>query len=228
MTWDEVRGYLAHSKVLIIPIGTCEQHGMHLPLNADTLVSERVSEDVSRATGIAIAPTVNYGVNLPCDSEFSGTNSVSGDTLKAYVAEMLDWWVKQGFEQFYALSAHGDPIHLKSLSEANPEKLTVIELYDVEMADLLEKQAFTRHADEAETSVVMYLQPGALRKDKIKDFWTPPEEFMDYLYHRKTESIPGDPGPQGYPSAATTDKGKAIYERMRDRAIGIVQPSQAA
>lgn len=64
LTWKEVEEYLKTDKRLIVPIGTCEQHGLHLPLNTDTLVADKLAEYLSQETGILVSPTLNYGINL--------------------------------------------------------------------------------------------------------------------------------------------------------------------
>jgi creatinine amidohydrolase len=74
LSWNEAKEYFDKtSQTLIIPVGTCEQHGYHLPLNNDILVVEYLADVLSRRTGALIAPTINYGVNLPCDRTLSGT-----------------------------------------------------------------------------------------------------------------------------------------------------------
>jgi creatinine amidohydrolase len=57
LTWKEVAEYLKSNRRLIVPIGTCEQHGPHLPLNTDTLVNEKLAEYLSEKTGILVGPT---------------------------------------------------------------------------------------------------------------------------------------------------------------------------
>ena len=220
LTWQEVGEYVKTNTKLIIPAGTCEQHGPHLPLGTDTWVSEKVASDISEQTSILVAPTINYGVNLPTDHVFYGTNSTTEESLKELARNMLSWWRQQGFTHFYFLSAHGDPFHIRALSEANASA-QVIELYDFEMADLLDKQEFTRHADEAETSVMMHLFPDHVRRDKIEDFWTEPEQFMEYLFHKNPEAIQGSNGVQGYPSAASAEKGALLYGRMIQNALSV-------
>jgi creatinine amidohydrolase/Fe(II)-dependent formamide hydrolase-like protein len=93
----------------------------------------------------------------------------------------------------------------------------VLELYDVEQEDILEKQKCTKHACESETSVMMYLFPNSVRKEAIEDFLTSMETFIDYLEHKRDEEIVGYNGCQGFPSYASPEKGKIIYERMLRR-----------
>ena len=60
---EEVRRALERDPRLLVPVGTCEQHGPHLPLGCDTLIIERLADDLSAAFQVLRAPTVEYGVN---------------------------------------------------------------------------------------------------------------------------------------------------------------------
>lgn len=219
LTWLEIKQYLEHNKSMIIPVGTCEQHSKHLPLNTDTLITERIAYFLSEETGIIIAPTINYGINLPCDRYYSGTTSLTEPILQKLLSSIIEWWKLQGFEKFYILSAHGDTVHLNALSKVDKADIHVLELYDLDVEDILEKQKKVKHAGEAETSLMLFLYPEMVRKDEIEDFETPFEVFKDYLEHKKIEPIKGSPGCQGYPSVATKEKGRIIFSRMKKRAL---------
>jgi creatinine amidohydrolase len=205
---------------LIVPVGTCEQHGPHLPLNTDTLITNKLAEYLSEETGILVGPALNYGVNLPCDRGYAGTCSTTKELLQDFLVSVLEWWKGQGFEQFYLLSAHGDTQHIEALESVDPDTVRVLELYEYDMTGILEKQPGAKHAGEAETSVMMYLYPDKVRQAEIQDFETPFEEFKPYLLHEKTGAIPGSPGNQGYPSWASADKGQALFSRMKTHALG--------
>ena len=58
LTWKEVEAYLRSNRHMIVPVGTCEQHDPHLPLNTDTLVANRLAEYLSEQTGILVGPTL--------------------------------------------------------------------------------------------------------------------------------------------------------------------------
>jgi creatinine amidohydrolase len=219
LTWPEVREYLKADRHLILPAGTCEQHGMHLPLNTDTLVADKMAELLSGKTGILVGPTLSYGVNLPCDKDYAGTCTTTKESLRDFVSSILEWWKGQGFERFFVISAHGDPIHIEALETSDKDSVRVLELYDFEMTDILEKQQGAKHACEAETSLMLYLYPEKVKKDKIRDFVTPFENFKPYLMHEKEEAIKDSPGVQGYPSYANANKGKKIFTRMLDNAL---------
>ena len=219
LTWKEVEEYLKSNRQMIVPIGTCEQHGPHLPLNTDTLVTDTLADYLSEETGILVGPTLNYGVNLPCDRVYAGTCSTTKEHLRDFLSSELEWWKGQGFERFFLLSAHGDPHHIEALETIDPATVKVLELYEYDMSAVLEKQSGTKHACEAETSVMMHLYPEKVRKAEIQDFETPFEEFKPYLMHEKTEAIEGSPGNQGYPSCASAEKGRKLFSLMKSHAL---------
>jgi creatinine amidohydrolase len=220
LTWKEVEAYLKSNRRMIVPVGTCEQHGPHLPLNTDTLVTDRLAEYLSEETGILVGPTLNYGVNLPCDKGYAGTCSTTKELLQGFLGSVLAWWKAQGFERFFLLSAHGDPYHIEALEAIDPDAVRVLELYEYDMAGILEKQSGAKHAGEAETSVMLYLYMDKVRRAEMEDFETPFEDFQPYLMHEKTEAIEGSPGNQGYPSWASVEKGKELFSRMKVHALG--------
>lgn len=214
-TWEELKLYIENKKGLILPIGTCEQHGHHLPLNTDVLVCEYYSELLSEETGMLIAPTINYGVNLSCDKDYTGTTSIAEETLTNTVKEIIEWWYHQGIETFYLLSYHGEPKHIEALRVVN-DKCHVLELYKGDYDGILEKQDHVMHACEGETSLMMYLYPDKVREDKIIDFYMLEQEFDKYVNNDLLFDTNTMPGNHGYATAATTEKGESIAKRMKE------------
>lgn len=223
LKYTEIRKYLEKNDSLLIPIGTCEQHGLHLPLCTDTIIAERICDEISEKYGILVAPTVNYGVNLPFDNKImTGTTGITYELLKETLDNITMYWKMQGFIHFFAISCHGDIFHIKALEDCK-ENLNVVETYDVEQKDLLEKQEFTRHACESETSVMLYLYPEMCDMSVAKDFDISNEEFMPYLEHKKDQSIDNYIGNVGYSTYATKEKGKVIYDRMIKNVENIIK-----
>lgn len=217
--WPEVAEYLKRDQRVIIPAATCEQHSTHLPLSTDTVVTEYIADYLSDRTGVIVAPTLNYGVNLPCDRFYSGTSSLSEPTLRDTLLGIVEWWELQGFKEFFVLSAHGDPFHLRALGETGRPNIHLLDLYDMDLEDVLDKQSGCGHACEVETSVMLHLFPENVRAGLAEDFETPFDVFKDYLHHVKTDLIEGSPGCQGYPTRATREKGEIIVARMKARAL---------
>ncbi|UCE60017.1 MAG: creatininase family protein [Phycisphaerales bacterium] len=217
LTWEETQQYLQDQSALIVPVGTCEQHGKHLPLNTDTITVEHFADVLSTELGALTAPTINYGVNLPCDRSFAGTTTIAKTTLEETLRSIVSWWESQGFGPLLVLSAHGDPVHIAALKDAAAENVRMFELYEVPLEDLLEVQTGCRHACECETSLMLYLFPHLVRQERVVDFELSDAAFQPYLNHETEEQLPGDPpGSLGFPSKANREKGQAIYLRMRE------------
>ena len=218
-TWEEAEEYLMFHKGLLIPAGICEQHSKHMPLNTDTIVSEWFADYLSSETGMLVAPSLNYGVGLPCDRYYTGSSSISYRDLKNTMSSLVSRWKTQGFQHFYVVSAHGDPFHLKAFGDTGHDNIFVLELYSYEFSSILNRQTMAKHAGEVETSVMMVLFPDKVRYDKIEDFEVPYEEFKPFLNHEKEEPIPNCPGCQGYPSAATSEKGEKIVKVIKEGSL---------
>ena len=67
---EEVAACIQRDPRLIVPVGTCEQHGRHMPLGADSIIVERLANDLSVESGVLVAPTVEYGVNVITEREY--------------------------------------------------------------------------------------------------------------------------------------------------------------
>lgn len=219
MTWNEVEKYILKvNNNLTIPVGTCEQHGYHLPLDNDIFIVEYIANILSLVTNALVAPTINYGVNLPCDVHLAGTTSVKPETLTEIITSITNWWKQQGIKHFLLLTYHGDPYHIQAMKKISDD----IKLYDVseiKYSDILEKQSSIRHACEAETSVALYLYPGKVKMKSVREHDIQPDDFKEYLFHKESNIPQGYVGCLGYPSVATKDKGNRIINRMLDSTI---------
>jgi len=176
------------------------------------------AKELSKTTGCLVAPTINYGVNLPCDRSFTGTTSISKDTLKNMITEIIDWWKYQGFQKFYIITFHGDPFHIEALSGIS-DNVYLIEPYEIDYTGILDMQSTMRHACEAETSIALYLYPEKVRTMSINESDIVFDEFREYLFHENYDKPNGYIGCLGYPKSATAKKGKILVEKMIERVI---------
>src|SRR5919204_684610 len=77
---------------LIVPVGTCEQHGPHMPMGSDTIIVERLSDELSAEFGVLRAPTLEYGVNVDTERESPGNASLRRKTLHRMLNDLIDSW----------------------------------------------------------------------------------------------------------------------------------------
>jgi creatinine amidohydrolase len=227
-TWKDVEGYLEKADGLIVPVGTCEQHGLHLPLATDALIAEAFAVALSEATGVALAPTLAYGANLPCDRFVPGTAGFSFDSLRGFTEDALGDWARQGFRHFFIVTAHGCALdgygfaHHEAIKQGALPLLTggdvdvrILFPYWVDISDILTCQDSVEHACEAETSLALHLFPDLVRLELARDA----EEDEGARFNAFPEGIGLKPpqegwnGAEGHPTCATAEKGRLIFER---------------
>ena len=215
---DEIAATVAADPRLIIPVGTCEQHGRHLPMGSDTLIVEQLADDFSAEFGILRAPSLEYGVNVDTERGFPGNASLRKKTLHRMLNDLLDTWESTGIKEFILLTAHEHDPHQEALATVitTLARVRVIDIFSVDFRDLLEGQAEPMHGDEVDTSLMLFIAPHLVRMDLAEDYMMSRDELR--RYRRGWLRIPsGSSGSIGRPLLASAEKGAAIYARIRDR-----------
>ncbi|HVB30364.1 MAG TPA: creatininase family protein [Gemmatimonadaceae bacterium] len=214
----EVAATLAADPRLIVPVGTCEQHGPHLPLGSDTIIAERLADDLSTEFGVLRAPTIEYGVNVATARRFAGNASVRRKTLHRTMNDLIDSWEAEGVREFVLLTAHEHDPHLEALETVitSGARLRAVNIFGLEFSDLLEGQLEPMHGDEVDTSLLLYLAPELVQMSLAQDYTMSADELR--RYRRGWLKVPGEsPGSIGRPTLATAAKGRLLYERIRNR-----------
>jgi creatinine amidohydrolase len=177
LSWPELEGLLASgARTAVVPLGSTEQHGPHLPYATDTLVAEALAARFCARVPEAVAlPALPLG----CADEhlgFPGTLSLRRSTLGAVLADLLACLDRHGFERAFVLSGHGGNARL--LAELEPRldaevALDVIAFTDhAALAEALFREAAARgvapgaaghHAGEIETSILLAIAPADVR-----------------------------------------------------------------
>ena len=215
---EEIRAQLARDPRLLIPVGTCEQHGPHLPLGCDTLIVERLADDLSAEFKVLRAPTVEYGVNTATRRPYPGNATVRRKTLHRWMNDLLGSWEESGVEQFIILTAHGHDPHQEALSTLRTSRARVftVDVFALDLSDQLLDPESPMHGGELDTSLLLYLAPGLVRMDMAKDFL--PSRHATRHIRGLTKPLPAiSPGSLGRPTLATAEKGERIYKIIRER-----------
>jgi creatinine amidohydrolase len=245
--WVDVYEYLQKRRALLIPIGTCEQHGPHLPLATDLIVAERLAEALSARTQVPVAPAINYGVNLAADYLVAGTAGVDLDCLRAMLRQIVQEWVAQGFDTFFAVTAHACSLGGESFAHetAIREALSTCMLeskcrayllfpYWISCADLLEHESNAEHGSEMETSLVLHLQPSSVHLERVGDGSDAASEedseemsgAWAVMHHMPSQEMPTPQTYESYegvPQFGTAEKGRRIFERWVEQLSALVE-----
>lgn len=209
---------LAADPRLLLPVGVCEQHGPHLPLGVDTIIVERLADDLSAALGILRAPTVEYGVNTPAGHPRRGNAGLRKKTLHRLLNDLLAAWEGCGVEEFVLLTAHRYDPHQEALATVTTTtaRVRVVDVFGVQLADLLEGQHEPMHGDEVDTSLLLHLAPHLVRPERAADYMVEREALRRFRRGERGAPRPAA-GILGRPSLATADKGRRLYERLYTR-----------
>lgn len=182
MTWPEVEGAIAGgARTAIVPLGSIEQHGAHLPLATDAWIAEALADAVCAAVPGSVACPV---IRLGCAAEhlaFPGTLHLAPPTLEAVLHDVLAALARHGVRRALVFSAHGG--NLPALREMVPRlraalpALAIVTVTDLERVTAVLHAAAAaagipagvagHHAGEIETSILLALRPGDLRANRF-------------------------------------------------------------
>jgi creatinine amidohydrolase len=230
LSMPEAEKAAKEGKVVIIPCGSIEEHGTHLPLCTDSLQAEYVALGVARKAGCLVAPPLRYGL---CNStrNFPGTITITFDSLRNIMADILEDFIRNGFKRLLVITGHAGGSHMTAIklaaktvvmshmNEDNRPRIMVCSDYDFAF-DLRGKDFDDRdsHAGTIETSRVI-----AIRSDLLKGKGEP-----NFPNLPQFEVVP-DPeryfpsGVMGDPTIASAEKGQKINEYVIGQIVKLVE-----
>ena len=226
MTMSEFSVGLKKTRTVIVPCGSTEQHGNHLPLDTDTIQAVDLAQAAAEKHPLFVAPPVHYGV-CRSTARHPGTVGIRTLTLKLLVMDLVSSLYAQGFRHVILLSGHAGTTHMATLVDAGEELLdkypdifiAVIKEYDLAVSagqGLLETPGDS-HAGEIESSRLLHSHP-----DLVKG--TSPAEYPSFpqgiLVRDKQKYWSG--GVWGDPTKASAAKGKLLQQRMVDKLCEVI------
>ena len=173
MTSPEVQELLGRTDVVIIPVGSLEQHGPQLPAGTDYLSALERAKLIAQKTDALVAPVLLPGLS-PYHMELAGTISLSHDTLQRVYTEAAQSLIRQGFRRILFLNSHVGNQHLVAyvVDRINLETPAIAFDLSAVFATLLPSRTaqpttkFDRHAGVGETSSGLYLFPNLVDMSK--------------------------------------------------------------
>jgi len=174
LTWDEVEQYLRSSDMVIIPVGSIEQHGRHLPLGSDMVQATEICLRIGQRAKVLVAPAVLAGVSEH-HMGFPGTIALSPETFEAVVYETAQSLIAHGFRRIVLYSGHGgnDPSISHVAFRINRETPAVaVDLARLEFPPPDPRIASLKadsHAGVEETSMMLFLAGGLVQMTKAEN-----------------------------------------------------------
>lgn len=219
----ELRDLAEQDAMVIIPVGSTEQHGPHLPVQVDACLAEeiarRAAERISRHQPVVVAPTLWCGL-AEHHMAFGATITLDFPTFHAVIRCVCDSLLRHGFHRLVLLNGHGGNIkaldviaaELRRELHATVVTATYWTVARVESAyrQILERQSGVAHACEAETSMMLALKPELVDRSALAASASPSRgpSRKDGLYWWQGFDEMTESGVIGHPAAATAEKGE--------------------
>ena len=226
MSWADARAALAQAKVALLPVGSTEQHGPHLPLGTDWMTAQEIAHRAAQAGPWLVLPTVPVGVSEH-HRQFWGTLWVSPETLKAYVSELARALASHGLNRVVFVNGHGG--NTPALEEA-ARKLRQENIFAYvyvwwrsipEVVAEVLSPGGGGHAGEMEASVVWAIAPDLARKERFAEAaagaaseWGKKVHAVEIGYDTRDFS---QSGAVGDPRPAAPEKGEKVLRAAAEK-----------
>ncbi|MCK4400165.1 creatininase family protein [Candidatus Bathyarchaeota archaeon] len=218
LTWMEAEEAFNLYEVVVIPLGArTKEYGPHLPLNNDWIMAEYLTERVASEVPVIIMPTLQYGY-YPSFTEYPGSVTLNLETFRDVVAEICLSLSNYGMKKFYVLNTGIST--LRGLEPAREElekhgvalRYTDLLKVDETLPPILAQEGGT-HADESETSMMLYIKPEIVDMAKaVKDYHPLDGRGLTRDPQNLEAGAFSATGTYGDPTLATREKGMVIVE----------------
>jgi len=214
LSWMEVKNYLNKNiKRFILPIGTIEPHGTHLPLGTDAIIPEELSLKIAEKTNSIVLPTIYYGVT---DSLYGypGSVRVEPETLENLIYDVMRSMVFSGFKEAVVMNGHGGSKQVSAIEKACQKIWVncripniVINWWILARENKITEKYFNKkggHAATDETAMIMAIDKKLVKRELYKD-----EEIV--IWKEGVKTFPLEKSIINY----SEDEGSVIFEEKR-------------
>jgi creatinine amidohydrolase len=179
MTWPEVEQAIERGvDAVLIPIGTTEQHGPHMPLDTDCFIARSLcarAAEAGEAEGVEllVAPTLNVTLSW-YHMQFPGSMRLSTPTFFQVFREICDSLVHHGFQNLVAVNGHGGnsaalTVAVNHYLETTGRRVFLVQWWDLASDALADVEGPMIHAEEAETSIALALGQRVIESEASRD-----------------------------------------------------------
>jgi creatinine amidohydrolase len=188
-------------------------------MGCDTIIVERLADDLSAEFRVVRAPTVEYGVGLPPAPDHLGSASVRRKTLHRFMNDLIGDWEETGVEQFIILTANGHEAHQEALTTLNPRQATIqtVDIFGVPLGTEDDAKNLPIHGGQIDTSLLLYLEHDRVALELAEDFIPTRREVRRYRRGTHRAFRAQAPGSVGRPTLATVERGAELYDFIYTR-----------
>lgn len=248
LTWPEINTAAEKGRVAVVPAGTLEDHGLHLPVDTDVVIAQAVCWRLGQRIPdeVVVLPPITYGFS-PHHIDGPGTITLRWDTFVSAAQQIASSLAYHGFQRVLFFNGHGSNEPVLDLAA----RLAIVENPDVlcamtswwslrEVQDTVRsfrESTWTGHACELETSVYLAVDPERVQMDLARadvnphmsaHFWAdlvsqPPEGYRNAVRMTEYWSTVSETGTWGDPTVATPDKGERILQAATTELVDVVR-----
>jgi creatinine amidohydrolase len=220
LTWLEAEKVLTPETIVVIPLGAAsKEHGPHLLLKNDLILAEYFRDRVLQASNVVIAPVINYHF-YPSFVEYPGSTSLKLSTARDLVVDICSGLARFGPKKFYVLNTGVSTVRaLQPAADSLKKQGITMHFTDLikslgPIESKIKQQEGGTHADEMETSMILYMKPDAVDMTKaVKDYRPSTGRGLTRDPNNKNATY-SPTGVWGDATLATYEKGKFITEGL--------------
>lgn len=230
-TWPDLEDF---GQLAVVPLGSTEQHGPHLPLATDHLIATALARAATDRTGHACTPPIPIGVS-PHHKQFNGTLWVEAPQFRDYVENLARNLTYHGIERIVFVNGHGGNVEpLREVGRRLHDDNTAFAvewMWNESIPDLVD-DLFTQngpHGGPKETAMIMHIDRELVREERLadaRDAGVLDIDEIDRPFGTRThyDSIDNSPnGVFGDQTDATPEKGEQLFEAATDQLVGLLE-----
>ena len=229
MTWPEFKE--AKTRPVIVPIGSTEQHGQHLPIGTDAVLATRVAEDLAERIDGTVLPTLSYGYkSKPLSGGgplFPGTIDMNGVTVINQMHDVLSELIADGFTKIVVMNAHfeNEAFIVEAIDLVTRETGGVATIVETNWWDPVPQSVIDKvfdglvfpgwaleHAAVTETSLMLHYAPELVHMDRmVEEAGATAKSYVRYPVRQG--DVPAHGG-LANPAGSSAERGRLIAEAM--------------
>lgn len=234
-TWTDLGDYFAEESLALVPLGSTEQHGPHLPEGTDYIIAEAFAREAAQRTGYLCTPTITVGVS-PHHRQYHGTMWVDPPIFRNFVESFTRNLTYHGIDRVIYVNAHGGNIaHLREVGGRLREDGAAYALewmWNDSIPDLV-ADLFDHpgpHGGPKETALIQHLEPHLVQENRLEDArdggWPDWDRSDSLRYGARTWYDSADNTPNGVlgdQTDATAEKGRRLFEAATEQLVRLCE-----
>ena len=219
LTWQEAETALTPDTIVVIPLGAAsKEHGPHLRLGNDLTLADYLTDRIVNSTSVVVAPTLTYHF-YPNFLEYPGSTSLNLTTARDMTTDVVRTLTAYGPRRFYVLNTGLstvralEPAATALAADGVLVRYTNLTRFQAAMKGVIEQEGGS-HADEVETSMMLFIDPSSVDMTKAVKDLAPSADRSRLTRQRGAPGTYSPTGIWGDPTRATRDKGRFFVDTI--------------